>query len=149
MQRPLMFFRRERILIDRRDSEKHLRSASHGDAAGIAVPLITAMMWMRSNDQTPRTEIHTPAGSIVVEIAATPASRTAGLSNRYELRGIDGILLKCDAPGRHPIWMQAMQFPLDLIWIDPTDESSRSWQRCRLVPPTHLLCTSRPAPIGL
>ena len=28
------------------------------------------------------------------------------------------MLLKWDAPGRHPIWMAGMRFPLDLLWID-------------------------------
>jgi hypothetical protein len=88
-------------------------------AAGIAVPLITAMVWMRSTERTlRRARIETPKGPIVVEIAATPASRSAGLSNRDEPQGTDGMLLKWDAPGRHPIWMAGMRFPLDLVWID-------------------------------
>jgi uncharacterized membrane protein (UPF0127 family) len=88
-------------------------------AAGIVIPLIAALFWMRSGDRTlPTAHIQTPSGPLVVEIAATPASRSAGLSNRRELRGIDGMLLKWDAPGRHPIWMAGMRFPLDLLWID-------------------------------
>jgi uncharacterized membrane protein (UPF0127 family) len=87
--------------------------------AGMAIPLITAIVWMRSEDRMPpRARIETPGGPIVVEIAATSASRSAGLSNRRELRGIDGMLLKWDAPGRHPIWMAGMRFPLDVAWID-------------------------------
>ena len=34
------------------------------------------------------------------------------------MSGIDGMLLKWDAPGTHPIWMAGMRFPLDLLWID-------------------------------
>jgi uncharacterized protein len=61
------------------------------------------------------------SGTIVVEIAATLGSRSAGLSNRQALRGIEGMLLKWDAPGRHPIWMSGMRFPLDLMWLDNAD----------------------------
>jgi len=63
-------------------------------------------------------KLETPGGTIAVEIAETPAARSAGLSNRRSLSGVDGLLLKWDAPGRHPIWMAGMRFSLDLIWID-------------------------------
>lgn len=87
--------------------------------AGIAIPLITAFVWMRSTERTwPTARIETANGPIVVEIAATPAARAAGLSNRDELHGVDGMLLKWDAAGRRPIWMAGMRFPLDLVWID-------------------------------
>jgi uncharacterized membrane protein (UPF0127 family) len=88
-------------------------------AAGIAIPLMAAMIWIRSaNRVLPTARIETPHGTIVVEIAATPAARSAGLSNRNELHSTDGMLLRWDAPGRHPIWMAGMRFPLDLVWID-------------------------------
>jgi uncharacterized membrane protein (UPF0127 family) len=88
-------------------------------AAGIAIRLMTAMIWVRSANRAPPTaRIETPHGTIVVEIAATPAARSAGLSNRNELHSTDGMLLRWDAPGRHPIWMAGMRFPLDLVWID-------------------------------
>jgi hypothetical protein len=63
-------------------------------------------------------KINTASGAILVAIADTPAARSAGLSNREELRDIDGLLLKWDEPGRHPIWMAGMRFPLDLVWLD-------------------------------
>jgi uncharacterized membrane protein (UPF0127 family) len=99
---------------------RHARSSFRRTviAAGIVIPLI-AMVWMRFTDRTvPTARIETPNGPIVVEIAATPASRSAGLSNRDELQGTDGMLLKWGAPGGHPIWMAGMRFPLDLVWID-------------------------------
>jgi uncharacterized membrane protein (UPF0127 family) len=45
--------------------------------------------------------------------------RSFALSNRPGLSGADGLLLKWDMPGRHPIWMAEMQFALDLAWLDP------------------------------
>jgi uncharacterized protein len=63
-------------------------------------------------------QINTAGGTIVVAIADTPATRSVGLSNREELRDIEGLLLKWDEPGRHPIWMAGMRFSLDLVWLD-------------------------------
>jgi uncharacterized membrane protein (UPF0127 family) len=88
-------------------------------AVGVAIPLITALVWMQSTERTmPTARIETPNGPIIVEIAATPAARAAGLSNRNEPLRVDGMLLKWEAAGRHPIWMAGMRFPLDLLWID-------------------------------
>jgi uncharacterized membrane protein (UPF0127 family) len=115
--------------------------------AGMAIPLITAIVWMRSEDRMPpRARIETPGGPIVVEIAATSASRSAGLSNRRELRGIDGMLLKWDAPGRHPIWMAGMRFPLDVAWIDANSRVLAiltNVPTCHPAAPTRVRCTSR------
>lgn len=100
---------------------RHARSSLRRPAiaAAIAIPLMAAVFWMRSEDRVlPKGTIETPRGPIVVEIASTPASRSAGLSNRERLHGIDGMLLKWDTPGRHPIWMAGMRFPLDIVWTD-------------------------------
>jgi hypothetical protein len=69
--------------------------------------------------ELPTMQLETPGGTIVVEIADTPAARSAGLSNREGLDGVAGLLLKWDMPGRHPIWVAEMQFALDLAWLDP------------------------------
>jgi uncharacterized membrane protein (UPF0127 family) len=72
-----------------------------------------------SQERNPRlSQIKTAGGTFLVAIADTPSSRSAGLSGRQELRGIDGLLLQWDEPGMHPIWMAGMRFPLDLVWID-------------------------------
>jgi uncharacterized protein len=63
-------------------------------------------------------QIETPGGTIIVEVADTPAARSAGLSNRETLNDIDGMLLKWNETARHPIWMAGMRFSLDLVWID-------------------------------
>lgn len=63
-------------------------------------------------------QIETPGGTVIVEIADTPAARSAGLSNRDGTGSIDGLLLRWDNAGRHPIWMTGMRFSLDLVWID-------------------------------
>lgn len=52
-----------------------------------------------------------------VEVADTPALRTKGLSDRDALQ-TDGLLLVFDSDGVHGIWMRAMRFSLDLVWLD-------------------------------
>jgi len=88
-------------------------------ALGVALALLMAAIWASlDTGRLPIIELETPRGRIVVELADTAATRSTGLSDRDALSGIDGMLLKWDAPGRHPIWMAGMRFPLDLLWID-------------------------------
>ncbi len=102
--------------------------------------LLTAVIWTTVDRRDRRTTLETPDGTIVVEVADTPGGRSAGLSNRENLAGFDGLLLKWDAPGRHPIWMADMRFPLDLAWID-----ANGWVIAVLanVPP----CPRQPCPL--
>lgn len=87
--------------------------------AAVALALLTAAIWTAiERDKLPTMHLETPSGTIVVEVADTPAARSAGLSNREGLSGVDGLLLKWDTPGRHPIWMAEMRFSLDLVWLD-------------------------------
>jgi len=95
-----------------------LRSVAVG--AVVALALLTAAIWTTNDKRNlPTTQLETPRGTIVVEVADTQAARSAGLSNRRDLSGVDGLLLKWDIPGRHPIWMAEMHFALDLAWLDP------------------------------
>jgi uncharacterized protein len=88
-------------------------------AGGVAVPLAIATFWMGvGNGRLPTMSLETSGGRILVEVADKPTARAAGLSNRDSLNGVDGLLLKWDTPGRHPIWMAGMRFSLDLVWID-------------------------------
>ena len=88
--------------------------------AAVALALLTAAIWTTIDKRKlPTMQLETPNGTIVVEVADTPARRSAGFSNRRGLSGVDGLLLKWDVPGRHPIWMAEMQFALDLAWLDP------------------------------
>jgi hypothetical protein len=83
---------------------------------GVALALLMAAIWTSlDTGGLPTIELETPRGRIVVELADTAATRSTGLSDRDALSGIDGMLLKWDAPGTHPIWMAGMQFPLDLL----------------------------------
>jgi len=88
--------------------------------AAVAAALLAAIISTTiDNRALPRIRVETPNGTpILVEVAETPEGRSAGLSNRERLGSVDGLLLKWDSAGRHPIWMADMRFPLDLVWLD-------------------------------
>ena len=78
-----------------------------------------AIIWTLIERRNPRTgQIDTPVEPSWWNMAHTLSARWAGLSHQQDLRGIDGLLMRWDEPGRHPIWMEGMKFPLNLIWID-------------------------------
>jgi hypothetical protein len=59
--------------------------------AAVALALLTAAIWTTIDKRNlPTTQLETPRGTIVVEVADTPAARSAGLSNRRGLSGVDG-----------------------------------------------------------
>ena len=86
-----------------------------------AVALVTATAsagyWHYAEHAERWTEVATPRGSLSVLIANDAMDRSRGLSRRDHIPG-DGLLLVWDVPGRHPIWMTDMRFPLDLIWLE-------------------------------
>ena len=55
---------------------------------------------------------------ITAEVADTPAERSKGLGGRACITPSEGMLFVFDKPGRLPIWMKDMKFPLDIVWID-------------------------------
>ena len=87
--------------------------------APIAVVIVAIMFgyWTYAEHESPQwANLSTPRGSVRVLVANNASNRSQGLSRRIDLPG-DGLLLQWDAPGRHPIWMAQMRFPLDLIWL--------------------------------
>ncbi len=54
------------------------------------------------------------------EIVDTPEAREQGLSGRTEVPPGYGMLFVFPEPGMHSFWMNDMQVPIDIIWIDET-----------------------------
>lgn len=54
---------------------------------------------------------------VAVEIAATPPTRTQGLSGHLPLEDDEGMLFLFEWPDRYGFWMKDMLFSLDIIWI--------------------------------
>jgi uncharacterized membrane protein (UPF0127 family) len=120
----------------KRRNDGWLRRAVIGTA--MVLPLIAGVIWIRSDNRPlPTIVLETPRAIIRVEVADTPRARSAGLSRREAVGDVDGLLLQWEAPGRHPIWMADMRFPLDLIWLDA---DGRVLAILENVPP----CSARP-----
>jgi uncharacterized membrane protein (UPF0127 family) len=94
--------------------------ASRRSVAAIALAAVatTLAYWSPAERGAQWAGLSTPRGSLRVLVASDSAGRSHGLSHRDDLPG-DGMLLQWNAPGRHPIWMADMRFPLDLVWLEP------------------------------
>ena len=65
------------------------------------------------------TVIHTAGGkSLSAETASTEPERERGLSGRQCIPEQTAMLFQFDAPGYYGIWMKAMHFPIDVVWLD-------------------------------
>jgi uncharacterized membrane protein (UPF0127 family) len=111
--------------------------------AASSLALMTAVIWTTiERRKVPTVQLETPNRTIVVEVTDAPAARSAGLSNRESLDRVNGLLLKWNTPGRHPIWMADMPFPLDLAWIDPNGRIFAVPQPCCHATGSHDCCTN-------
>lgn len=54
-----------------------------------------------------------------VTLAQTPAERSRGLSGRETLGDNEGMLFIYEEPSQEGFWMKDMNFPIDIIWVDP------------------------------
>jgi len=59
---------------------------------------------------------------ITLEIADDPAERTRGLGGRASIPKNHAMLFIFDTTDYHGIWMQEMEFPLDIIWLNEYTE---------------------------
>jgi len=59
---------------------------------------------------------------VEVEIADSSKERKIGLSDTEFLNENEGMLFTFDSPGLHGIWMNSMNFSIDIIWLDETQQ---------------------------
>jgi uncharacterized membrane protein (UPF0127 family) len=86
-------------------------------AAAVLLALFSTLHRMRQ-DPVVFTDVITPSRfRLRLVLAETPTKRSRGLSDVASLTN-DGLLLLWPEPGQHPIWMDGMKFPLDLLWCD-------------------------------
>ena len=86
-------------------------------AIALGAAAATFGYWSYAERASQWADLSTPRGTLRVLVASDSAGRSHGLSHRDDLPG-DGMLLQWNGPGRHPIWMADMRFPLDLIWLE-------------------------------
>lgn len=58
---------------------------------------------------------------IKVDLALTPEMQSQGLSGRQDLPEGEGMLFVFQNAGIYPFWMKDMNFPIDIIWLAPSE----------------------------
>ncbi len=62
------------------------------------------------------------AGQVIkVDLALTSEEQEQGLSGKKGLKPDEGMLFVFEQPGRYSFWMKDMNFPIDIIWLAPSD----------------------------
>jgi uncharacterized protein len=78
---------------------------------------------------------------IHVDLAVTPDQQEKGLSIKNNMTDNEGMLFPFSTPGEYSFWMKDMKFPLDILWINSTNEIvhiEKNLQPCIFI----LFCTS-------
>lgn len=65
----------------------------------------------------PVIDLRSGGATLRVEVASTPAQRSAGLSNRDALGEREGMLFDLGGERVPSFWMKDTRIPLDMIWI--------------------------------
>ena len=68
--------------------------------------------------ELPTVELRIKGQRVVAEIAATEATRTTGLMNRFSLQPDHGMLFVFQAPQALEFWMKNTYVPLSIAFID-------------------------------
>ncbi|MBI3630901.1 MAG: alpha/beta fold hydrolase [Candidatus Sungbacteria bacterium] len=82
-------------------------------AAGFGLGVVFALPVWRAD--VARVQIR--GVTLEAEVAADAASQTRGLSGTDRIAEKSGMLFLFDRPDRYGIWMKAMRFPIDILWM--------------------------------
>jgi uncharacterized membrane protein (UPF0127 family) len=74
-------------------------------------------VFSRPNPPLPMNSVRIGKTNFMVELAATMAEQSRGLSGRQSLADGTGMLFHFNRPGVQSFWMKDMNFPIDMIWI--------------------------------
>lgn len=72
--------------------------------------------------------------SVTVEVVETPRSQKRGLGARDDLPWDSGMLFVYETPGHVAIWMKAMRFDIDIVWIRESRIVDMVWRAPHEVP---------------
>lgn len=81
---------------------------------GVALAIAISSMWPRPSEVVLRMSGRTYA----LEVARTPSQQEKGLGGRPSMPNDQGMLFTYNMSGRYCYWMEGMQFPLDIMWLD-------------------------------
>ena len=60
--------------------------------------------------------------NVTMAIASTDEQRIRGLSGSEKLNENQGMLFLFDKPSKQGFWMNKMNFPIDIVWLDSTNK---------------------------
>jgi hypothetical protein len=72
------------------------------------------------SDVTIRDTSHTM--KLNAQLASTEIERELGLSGKKCISEHQAMLFKFDSPGYYGIWMKAMKFSIDIVWLDESKQ---------------------------
>jgi uncharacterized membrane protein (UPF0127 family) len=82
-----------------------------------------------------RTTISINGFKVLFAIASTDEQRIKGLSGLEKLNENEGMLFMFDEPSKQGFWMNEMNFPIDIIWLDSNGKvvhMEKSLEPCRI-----------------
>jgi uncharacterized protein len=82
-----------------------------------------------------RTTISINGFKVLFAIASTDEQRIKGLSGLDKLNENEGMLFMFDEPSKQGFWMNEMNFPIDIIWLDSTGKVvhiEKNLEPCRI-----------------
>ncbi len=88
--------------------------------SGTVLPYEPAGMYLK--------KIEVDGTPLRVEVADSEEERINGLSGRTRMAEDRGMLFVFEEPGKYPIWMRNMQFPLDVFWLDGSGVVVDIWE---------------------
>ena len=88
--------------------------------------------------------MHYKEKEIPVEFADTPAQQTKGLSGRFSMTPMTGMLFRFTKDDPYPFWMPDMHFSIDIIWLNSSFEIVHI--EPRISPETYPTLFSSPTP---
>ena len=82
----------------------------------VSIILISAVVLLASQPKGPR--VNFANASVDVEIAQSNIDRKVGLGNHNSLGEGSGMLFIFELSATHGFWMENMDFPIDIIWMN-------------------------------
>ena len=86
----------------------------------------TVQFYFASSTDETLIDLAIKSAVIEVELAMSDVKKQLGLSGRSNLPEDKGMLFVYDKPNFYSFWMKDMLFPIDIIWIAPTRDTSSS-----------------------
>ncbi len=74
--------------------------------------------------------------NVTLAIAATDEQRIRGLSGIEKMNENEGMLFLFDKPSKQGFWMNKMNFPIDIIWLDSNNKVvhfEKQLEPCKLI----------------